>query len=427
MSARGSFHPALYAVLYFPFGALGGFVTVAMTFLATKHGLTITEGALFGAVQLCISWLKWSWAPLVDVTLDPKRWYHLSTITSGMAVIALSAFPINPENLPLLLGIVAVGAVVNSVVGMAVEAIMAVATAPEEQGRASGWFQVGNLGGSGVGGGVGLVLLESLPAPWMAGALMAASFLACGIALRWLPDVRAHRLEGSAWAAVRRVAGDIVSMGRSKGGFLAAVLCFSPVGTGAASGVLTQAAVAAEWGAGSHEVATVQGTVAGVVMAVGCLAGGYLCDRMRPRTAYAVFGILLAAIAAAMATAVRSVPTYVAFSMAYNFGVGLAYAAFTATVLEAMGPGSAATKYNLYASLSNFPIWWLGLLLAWTADPGQRAAALPVVGAHLAPVLDAWLPHTASAMLWVEAGIGVVAVAGFFTVARWAERRSWTA
>jgi MFS family permease len=172
-------------------------------------------------------------------------------------------------------------------------------------------------------------------------------------------------------------------------------------------------------------VATVQGTLAGVVMAIGCLAGGYLCDRIRPRTAYALFGVLLASVAAAMALGGRSVPAYVAFSMVYNFGVGLAYAAFTATVLEAMGPGSAATKYNLYASLSNFPIWWLGLLLAWTADPGQRAAEIPYAGPALAGWIDPWLPHTASAMLCVEAGIGVLAVGVFLVVARTAEKRAW--
>src|SRR5439155_18254641 len=84
---------------------------------------------------------------------------------------------------------------------------------------------------------------------------------------------------------------------------------------------------------------------------------------------------------------------YVAWSMIYALGVGLAYAAFTAVVLDAMGPGSGATKYNIFASLSNFPIWWLGLLLGYVAEKG---------GARGAPV-----------MLFTEAALGVAGVAVF--------------
>lgn len=387
-------HPAIYAVLYFPFGALGGFVGVAMTFLATKNGLSITEGALFAGVQLAISWLKWTWAPAVDVTLSPKRWYLISTALSALSVLALSAFPVSQDNLPLLLGIVAVGSLVNSAVGMAVEAIMAHATPPDLQGRASGWFQVGNLGGNGVGGGLGLILLGVLPAPWMAGALIGLSFLLCGVALRWLPDP-VHRAPGGVVGALGSVWGDLRGLARTQGGLLAAILCFLPVGTGTASGALTQAAVAGQWGAKENHVAVLQGVLGGVVMAVGSLAGGRLCDRVAPRVAYAGVGLLLAALACAMAFGPRTVAAYVVGTMTYSFAVGMAYAAFTATVLAAMGKGSAATKYNLYASLSNFPIWWLGLLLAVVADR-----------------------HGSSAMLVTEAVLGVVGVVIFAMATR---------
>ena len=56
------------------------------------------------------------------------------------------------------------------------------------------------------------------------------------------------------------------------------------------------------------------------------------------------------------------------WSLVYAWAVGICYAAFTALVLDAMGKGSAATKYTIYASLSNFPIWWVGLALGKVAD-----------------------------------------------------------
>lgn len=398
-SSRPSPHPAVYALLYYPFGAFSGFITVAMTFLATRHGLEITEGALFTGVSMGLSWLKWTWAPLVDVTLSPKRWYHIATVFSALSVLALAVFPISRENLPLLLGIVAVGTLVNSIVGMAIEAIMGFTTPPEEAGRVGGWFQVGNLGGSGVGGGLGLVMLDNLPEPWMAGAIIGGSFLLCGVGLHWLPDPPPHPGMGVG-EAVRKVGRDILDLGRSRGGLLAAIVCFLPLGTGASAGVLTQSEVAGLWGAGASEVAWVQGWLSAVFTPLGCLAGGYVCQRYHPRSAYAGLGLLLAAIGAGMALSPRTVYMYEFWSVAYSFGLGLCFAAFTATVLNAMGSGSAATKYNLYASLSNFPIWWLGLLLAWIT---QRFGV--------------------TTMLYAEAGFAVLGV-GLFILANQVVARS---
>jgi hypothetical protein len=48
--------------------------------------------------------------------------------------------------------------------------------------------------------------------------------------------------------------------------------------------------------------------------------------------------------------------------MLYAFVTGLTYAGFSAFVLEAMGKGAAATKYSVFASLSNTPIWYMTLV-----------------------------------------------------------------
>jgi hypothetical protein len=175
-------------------------------------------------------------------------------------------------------------------------------------------------------------------------------------------------MRGGVRAEVTRVVRALWAMLRTRGGLLSAVLCVLPVGTGAAQVVLTQSRVAAVWGAGVEQVALVQGLLSGVVTTVGCFVGGALCQRLHPRTAYASIGLALAAVAVAMGVAPATVAMYVVWNFVYAFTVGLAYAAFTALVLEAMGTGSAATKYNVFASLSNFPLWWLGLLLGVAAE-----------------------------------------------------------
>jgi hypothetical protein len=116
--------------------------------------------------------------------------------------------------------------------------------------------------------------------------------------------------------------------------------------------------------------------------------------------AYAGIGLLMAAVATGMALSPQVVEMYVFWNLSYSLVVGFAYAAFTAVVLEAIGTSSAATKYNLFASLSNFPIWWLGLVLGAVADR-----------------------YGAQAMLFTEAGFGLVGVGVFALVWKLAHRK----
>jgi PAT family beta-lactamase induction signal transducer AmpG len=294
-------------------------------------------------------------------------------------VLGMAAVPLGPSTLPMLLAIIAAASLINSAVGMAVEALIASATPPDQVGRVSAWFQAGNLGGNGLGGALGLYLVTHLPKPWMGGAIMGVLFMLCCFALLYTPKHESLHAHTTSLVAVKGVVRDLEAM-------LKTIL---PVGTGAAQAVLTQAKVAGFWGAGEREVELLQGLTAGFVTAIGCFAGGWICHRLAPRTAYAVIGVGLALVAAGMALSPATVTMYVVWNMTYAFGVGLSYSAFTAVVLSAMGAGSGATKYNVYASLANFPIWWLGLLLGFAADHwGARRmllteAALGVIGVAL--------------------------------------------
>ncbi|HEY8074162.1 MAG TPA: MFS transporter [Labilithrix sp.] len=401
MSRARAPHPIAWTILYVPFGALSGFVQVALTFLATKHGLSISEGALLNGASMLSQWMKWLWAPVVDVTLSARRWYVISTAASAVGVFAMAAIPLGPDTLPRLLVVIAIASLINTVVGMSVEALMASCTPPDQVGRVSAWFQVGNLGGTGLGGALGLYLVQTLPQPWMAGAIMGGLFMACCLVLRFTPDVTSRHESHDALVAVKNVVRDLKTMLRTKGGLLAATLCILPIGTGAAQVVLAQAKVASFWGAGEHEVELMQGLLAGFMTSIGCFAGGWVCQKLRPRTAYAIVCVAMSLATAAMAAGPANVTTYIAGTLVYCFTIGLVYAAFTAFVLEAMGGGSAATKYNVFASLSNFPLWWLGLLLGLAADK-----------------------YGARGMLLVESVFGVVGVAIFVAVDRRVRRSS---
>ncbi|MBI5835978.1 MAG: MFS transporter [Candidatus Eisenbacteria bacterium] len=353
-------HPVVYLFLVLPFGVMGGYVTVSLGYLLSKAGVPVPAiAALVAASYIPHTW-KFAWAPLVDTTLSRRTWYLLSSVVSAAGILLTGLLPIRAASIPMLTMVVVISNVAVTFLGMATNSLMAYATPEDQKGRAGGWFQAGNLGGTGLGGGAGLWMAQNLPAPWIAGAVLAGACLLCAIPVFFMHEAHSPHREGGLLKSLRNVGSDLWNVTTSRAGFLALFLCFLPIGSGAASNLW--AAVAGDWHASAAAVGMVNGLLSGGLSAVGCIAGGWVCDRMDRKTSYIAYGALQAACAVAMALAPRTETTYVVFVSLYAFITGLTYAGFTAVVLEAIGMGAAATKYNVYASLSNFPIYYMTLL-----------------------------------------------------------------
>ncbi len=356
-------HPAVFMFLILPFGMMAGYLTVAIAFLFSRSGISVEQIAGVVALGIAPHTWKFAWAPIADTTLTRKTWYVLACIVSAIGIWATGALPIRASSVGWLTVIVVVSNVAVTFLGMAVESLMAYDTPEREKGRAAGWFQAGNLGGSGIGGGAGLWLAQHLHAPWMAGAILGGVSLLCCFALLFVDEPAATHRVASTLQSLGNVGRDLWSVARSRGGILALILCFLPIGAGAASGLWS--AVAGDWRASANAVALATGVLGGIISAVGCLIGGFICDRMDRKAAYAVFGLLQAGCAVAMAYAPRTELMYVVFTSIYALIMGFTYAGFSAFVLEAMGKGAAATKYNVFASLSNTPIYYMTRIDGW--------------------------------------------------------------
>jgi MFS family permease len=255
---------------------------------------------------------------------------------------------------------------------------MAHATPPEERGRAAGWFQGGNLGGLGFGGGIALIIAEqvSIKAAFITLAVILA---ACTLMLRFVPEAPRVTAEGTPakarsfaeamkdfFRALWEVAKDLWGMMSSRRGIIGLTICFLPIGSAAAQNLFS--AIANRWNASGNLVAITTGMVGGVVALVGCLAGGWVSDKLGRRMAYAVSGGFLGIVAIGMGLAPRNEYSYAIFTLAYTFGGGVSYACFTGLVLDIIGKGAVATKYNVLAALSNIPIWYMTLVCGWASD-----------------------------------------------------------
>ncbi|MEI7830718.1 MAG: MFS transporter [Prolixibacteraceae bacterium] len=356
-------HPSVFTLLMLPFGIMTGYVTITLAFLFAREGISVEKiAALVGAILLP-NILRFIWAPLVDSTLTLKKWYLISNVVSAFGILATGILPIKESSLPLLTLIVIFSNFTTTFLSQATEGIMAHDVPDELRGRASGFFQAGNLGGMGLGGGAGLWLAQRLPEEWMVAAILAFVSLLCGTGLFFLEEPKSGIRELQLSKTYQNLFTDVWGTLKTKVGILAMIICFLTLGTGAASNLWS--AVAKDWGASADTVALVTGVLGGLLTAAGCILGGWFCDRMNRRNAYLLFGFLGALCAVGMAYSPKTELMYIIWTSVYAMIMGFSYAGFTAIALEAIGKGAAVTKYNIYVALANSPIYLMIYIEGW--------------------------------------------------------------
>ena len=390
-------HPALFFVLYLPFGAAGGYFSGALEYFYSQAGVSTAALGLVLTIALAPQVAKMLWAPLVDSTLSVTAWYLGGLAAICLSLVGASLAPVGTPSLIALTVLALTASIASTFCGMATERLMAHATAPERLGRAGGWSQAGNLGGAGFGGGAGLWMAAHAHSLPLSGAIVAGACAACGFALlfvRQQTGVEQHATYGATLLAIAR---ECLAMCRSRDGALTLLVFALPLGAGGAAQLFS--ALAKEWRVSADLLAGVNWLV-GLATAIAAILGGYVSDRMDRRTAYVVFGVIGGLTAAAAALAPRAPDCFVAFVFAYSAALGLSYAAFSAATLEAIGTGAAATKYNLLAGVSNIPVW-------------------------LMPAFDGWADARwgAGGLLWLELAVALAGGALYAIVAK-ASRRS---
>ena len=387
---RGA-HPAIFFVLYFSFGASGGFLAGAAENVYVAGGVST---AAFGAVlsiAIAPQVAKVLWAPLVDTTLNPKLWYLVASLAVAAAIVSAGLLPVRAASLPALSAISVAVAVSSSFLGMAADSLMAHDTDPAQRGAAGGWSQAGNLGGAGVGASASLAIAgytHSLP---LAGIGVAAFCAACALGLTFAPAAHSLPKQPRYLETLKEVARDCWEVCRARTGWLTLFVFVLPLGSGGAANLFT--GIAREWGVGAGLLAVITFGSA-IATGLGSIVGGYICDRMDRKTAYVLFGVLAGVAAAVAAVAPKTPEWFVAFGLAYNAALGMAYAAYAAANLEAIGRGAAATKYTLFASVANIPV----MVMPWADGLADTRGG-------------------ASAMLWLELGVALAAAALYALVA----------
>jgi PAT family beta-lactamase induction signal transducer AmpG len=378
----------LFLILYLPFGILSGYVSVTLVYGLSRAGITTAAIAAVVGLNLLPQIWKFFWAAPLDMSLTYRGWYTISAVLTAAGMAAMAFVPAKASTLFLLSALVLTVSIANTVVSMTTDALIAHSVPHDHKGRAAGWSQAGNIGGTGLGGGLGL-WLAAHSSPLLAAVVLSSVTIACLPALLFVREPEhTHRAPRLIETATNLVL-DVWAMARSRIGLLAMVLLVLPLGTGAAANLW--AAVAQDWHAGADIVAIVAGVVGGLVSTVGCVIAGHFCDRIDRKMCYVVSAAMMALCAIVMAAAPRTPAMFIFFALLYALINGFMYATFGAVLLEAIGRGAAATKSPIMGGLTNIPIWLMTMVDGWAQTKWGSGA-----------------------MLVAEGGIGIVAIALFY-------------
>lgn len=342
----------------------GGFVTVVLPFLLTENGFSVATTAGIVSVGISANLFRFLWGPVVDITWSLRKWYVIGVVATIISLLVLCFIPFTMKGAALLTIVVFISQVAATLIMLPINGLMAKIVPTEDKGKASGWFQAGNLAGAGLGGGAGLWMATHYSVG-AAGLVLCIAFVLCALFIFLLPNVLSNR-ERLLLHEMKSMVSGILELIKIPIALFVVLLILMPIGTGAMNGLWS--AIAQDWQADANTVALVTGLLSGVVSAFGCVAGGYLADRWGVWWTYLGGGIFCALVPFLMGILPFVPAMYIAGVLTYSFTTGIVYAAFTYVLLYAVGKRHVATKFSLLASMGNVPVVYMTAINGWAHD-----------------------------------------------------------
>lgn len=356
--------PVYIFFLIMPMGISQGFVTVTLPFLLTQKGFPVALTAGIVAIGLSANLWRFVWGPIVDLSLSLHKWYWLSLLACIASVLLLCFIPLTVKNATLLSIIVFISQVAGTTTLLPINGLMAKRIRENKKGAASGWYQAGNLAGTGIGGGVGLWLATHYNLI-LAGIVLCVVSIFFAMVMLLIKDIP-YRKEKTIVYEIKGMSKDILAMIKLPVALFVMTLIIMPIGTGAMANVWS--AVAKDWKTDADTVVLVTGLLCGGVSALGCIAGGFIADRWGVWDAYLGIGVVCALVTVLIAVFPYHPATYISGVLIYGFCTGLMYAAYTAVILFVIGKKHTATKFSLMSSLGNLPVVYMTTFDGWTHD-----------------------------------------------------------
>jgi PAT family beta-lactamase induction signal transducer AmpG len=381
----------LVGITYLPFGLYSGFIIVSLQLLLTARGLAVDHIALLQLVALLPSYTSFLLTPLADCGLPRRTWAFLFAAIAALCLgggsllmDAAVAGHGTPLALTLLVGAFAAQMYSSTMGGMTPNLVDETDT-----GAVSGWLNVANLGGTGLGGTLGILLVEHMSRTMAATALTAEVFAPCMLLLVMTREVRVPRAVGE---TMRRLFRDLWQVSKTRAAVIGLIIFVTPSATFAAQNLFS--GLGRDFHASDNAVTWIVGVGVAITCSAGAFAGGWLCDRFDRRMLFVGSGVVAATATLGMAFGAHTAAVFFAGVTLYNLLAGINYAAASAVAFDIMGVENplSATQYALLMAACDVAI----STVIWGDSRGYKA-----FGARGALVADALFSLVTGAVMLV--------------------------
>jgi hypothetical protein len=347
--------PNRFLWIVLPYAIYIGFTTNGgVSLLLRQVGMPVDQVANAIALLGIPSSIYFLWSPLADLWIPRRAWHLLATLGSG-AALALGSFALyrDPQ---LAVWIFFFGMVFCMLISSAYGGLIASMLTPSSRTRAAAWAQASNLGGGAIGPGLILYLALHYRVGFWAPAA-ALLLIVPGLTVLWLREPP-RRASPSFGVHLRQVRHELRETCLTPKNFFGLILLLAPPGAGALIGLLP--AISQDYHVAGSSVVWINGVGGGLLMAVGCLAGGWI-PRFDRRVAYGLAGALNAIPAFYLVFAPATYNVYMVGTVVYLFTIGFTSTLSMDLVLDVVGAvgKSGSLRYSILTSFSYIPIAYM--------------------------------------------------------------------
>jgi PAT family beta-lactamase induction signal transducer AmpG len=351
--------PWLMGFLILPMAVLANGVNAgALSYLLRNQGVNPGRGSEIVALLSLPATIYFLWSPITDFLMRRRSWLMAGALV-GAAGMVLAFYQPNLSS-PLSVAVMFVSACFGQLVVSACGGLMGTLANEADRRRASSFYQGASLAGGAVAVWV-LVMLAGRVSVHALGWITAAM-----IAVPALAALAVHEVPVSVGAGffetLRRIGSEFKQTFLCWRAVPYALTMVFPMASGAMIGLLP--GLAADYHVSGEQVAWINGLGGALLMAAGAFAASLLPARMSAPIAYLSTGLLNALVLGVMWLGPATPMIYFAGTILFLFTIGVAYAFFTAVVLEFLGGSgkSGSGRYAIINSLGNIPVAYMAYL-----------------------------------------------------------------
>lgn len=354
--AKSLVSPSRFLWIVLPYATCITFTTNGpLSYLLRDSGMSVGDVANAIALLGIPSSIYFLWSPLADLWMARRAWYVLSTIAAGAALFwgAVMLGRDSHAAVWAFFGAMILCMLISSSYG----GLMASMLAPVNRTRAAAWAQASNLGGGAIVSAGILYVAQNSPYGAIWGVVGALAIIVPAVSVLGLREPA--RVQSPGFLVHWRLVGaELRETCLTPKNFFGLLLLIAPPGAGALIGLLP--AIARDYGVGGFDVVWINGLGGGLLMAAGCMAGGWV-PRFDRRIAYALAGALNAIPAFFLVFAPPTYPVYMVGTIVYLFTIGLTSTLSMDLVLDVVGAAgrSGSMRYSILSAMSYIPIAYM--------------------------------------------------------------------